>query len=201
MGYTHGKQWTEEEIGENILLVSKVLNINRMPSTSEMGMVLGSSSLPNVVAKSGGFKKWADKLKLDIKISETQTGKGFEELAIKLLEDKGYIVQRMSTKYPFDLLVNECISVDVKAGRPYMSHNSRVHTVGINKKYATCNLYLVFALNEIDQVERTFIIPGCDLKHTSMNFGENSIYNIYVDRWDLIKKYDQFYNNLNSKIV
>lgn len=102
----------------------------------------------------------------------------------------------MGVKYPFDFLINNTIRIDVKAAKAYMSRGNRCHTIGINKKYATCDLYLIFALDEVENIERTFIIPGCDLRVTSMNFGKDSKYDKYINRWDLLEKYDNFYNNL-----
>lgn len=198
MGYAHGHRWTEDEIAQSILEVTYSLNIDRMPSASEVSAVLGDTSLNNAIRRNGGFYKWANKMGLEVKECETTTGKGYEVIAKNLIENLNYKVEKMSTKYPFDLLVNDKIRIDVKVCSPYISRGSRVHTVGINKKYATCDLYLIFALDEDKNIERTFIIPGCDLRVTSMNFGKDSIYNIYLDRWDLLKKYNDFYNNLAS---
>lgn len=122
-------------------------------------------------------------------------------MAKELIENMDYMTEQMSCKYPFDLLVNDKIRIDVKAAKAYISRGSRCHTVGINKRYAACDLYLIFALDKDENIERTFVIPGCDLRVTSMNFGKNSIYNIYLDRWDLLKKYDDFYNNLASRAI
>ena len=196
MGYVHGIKWNDKLIEDKIYEVMRVLGINRMPSSSETELILRDSTLSNKLSKTGGFNMWADKLGLEVKKSETQLGHRFEGEARTLIEDLGYTTQQMSVKYPFDLLVNDKISVDVKAAKSYISHGSRVHTVGRNKKYATCDLYLIFALDENEEIERTFIIPGCDLKVTSMNFGKDSVYNIYLNRWDLFKKYNDFYNNL-----
>lgn len=183
-------------IEREIKRVANTLSIDRMPSASEMDMVTGSSSLSNKVSKTGGFYSWASKLNLKVKNSETQTGKGFETVAVKMILDKGYEVKRMTTKYPFDLLVNNNISIDVKVGRRHCIGNSRLYTIGINKKYATCDLYMIFALNEEEKVEKLLIIPGNELKVTTMNFGKHSIYDKYIDRWDYIEKYDKFYKQL-----
>lgn len=198
MGYTHGAIWDDKSIENAVFKVMKALNINRMPSKTEIELIMGGIPLVSAIGHRGGLYAWAGKLGLEVKISETQTGKGFEEVAIKLLQDKNYNAQRMTTRYPFDVLVNDKISVDVKVARAYMSRGNRCHTVGINKRYATCDLYLIFALDEAEKIERTFIIPGCDLKVTSMNFGRVSKYDKYINRRDLFKKYDNFYNNLAS---
>lgn len=199
MGYSHGFKWTNEIIENKIYEVMNILGINRMPSASEIKCILKDSSLSNKIAKTGGFTKWADKLGLKTKKSETQLGNKFENKAKEIIESKGYKVELMNYKYPFDLLVNDAIRIDVKSAKAYLSQGSRCHTVGINKKYATCDLYLIFALDEYENIERTFIMPGCDLRVTSMSFGKDSIYNAYINRWDLFKKYDDFYNNLASK--
>ena len=197
MGYVRGIRWSNDLIKTKIYEVMNVLNIDRMPSKSECDKVFGNSALSNKIAKSGGFYKIADKLGLKAKRCETETGKGFEQIATDVLIGKGYKVERMAIKYPFDL-VNDCIRIDVKASRSHLSQGYSFYTIGINKKYATCDLYLIFALGKKDKPRKIFIIPGCDLRVTTLSFGENSIYNIYLDRWDLIRKYDEFYSNLAS---
>lgn len=196
MGYVKGIKWDEILIESKIREVMRVLSIDRMPSASETQLVLKDFSLSNKIAKTGGFNTWAKRLGLGIKNSETKLGQEFEINAMKMIENKGYFTKQMSCKYPFDILVNGKISIDVKSAKAYLSHGQRIHTVGINKKYATCDLYLIFALDENENIERTFIIPGCDLTLTTMNFGKNSIYNVYLDKWDYLKKYDDFYKNL-----
>lgn len=196
MGHTHGIKWTDKLTEDKIYEVMRILDISRMPSTSETELILRDASLSNRIAKTGGFIFWADKLGLDIKNSETQLGHIFEDKAKVLIENRGYKAEQMSCKHPFDILVNSKIRIDVKSARSYKLKGDKCYTVGLNKKYATCDLYLIFILDEDENIEKTFIIPGCDLKLTTMNFGKNSIYNIYLDKWDYLKKYDNFYNNL-----
>lgn len=192
-------KWNDALITSGIYKVMAALNLDRMPSNTEMNMVNQNRGLSCAISKHGGFYKWADKLNIEMKNCETQMGKGFEKMAINILNSKGFITERMSTRYPYDILVNSNISVDVKAAKAYISRGCRVHTVGINKKYATCDLYLIFALDEERVVEKTFIIPGVDLKLTSLNFGAKSKYNIYLDRWDFFQMYDEFYKKLHLK--
>jgi len=196
MGYNNiGVQWNDTEIRNKILEVVSALNIDRMPSNTEIIQVLKSSGLSNAIRRRGGLYKWSKKMGLSIKKSETQTGKGFEEVAIKMLNQRGYEIIRMTTKYPFDLLVNNNISIDVKAARP-VYNGERIYVVGLNKKYATCDLYLILLLDETDNVEKTLIIPGNKLKQTSLNLGRNLKYNQYIDRWDYIDQYSKFYESL-----
>ena len=196
MGYTFGIKWSDEEITKQIFKVMGALNIKRMPSVSEIVMIQGNTTLANAIRRNGGFYKWSDSLGLKVKNCETQTGKGYEKIAIEILKNKGYTVERMTTKYPFDLLVNNNISIDVKVAKQYESKGSLVHTVGINKKYATCDIYLIFLLDANNKLGRTLLIPGNELKHTTLNLGKDSIYNKYIDRWDYLDKYNNFYAQL-----
>lgn len=197
MGYTHGVEWNEDLIESEIRKVMDMLNINRMPSTSEIKSVLNDESLTNKISRSGGFFYWARKLRLENKESETKLGQAYEVIAIDLLKAKGYEVDRMTTLYPFDLLVNNNIKIDIKVGKPGDIKGCRTHTFRTAKKYATCDLYMIFALEENDLIEKLFIIPGHELKVVTMCIGGKSKYDKFIDRWDLIDKYNKFYQEIS----
>lgn len=71
MGYVKGIKWDDDLIESKIHEVMRVLSISRMPSASETELILRNSSLSNKISKTGGFSKWAKKLGLEIKESET----------------------------------------------------------------------------------------------------------------------------------
>lgn len=196
MGYTRGTRWTPELIEQRILEVKSDLNIDHMPTRSEIFSLRYNDPLHNGIVRHGGYDYWAKKLGLKIKDSESKTGWDYEEKAIKLLESRGYNVKRMSRKHPYDLLINGFIKIDVKVGKPWILRGSRVHTFGINKKNPVCDLYMIFALDESGEIERLFIIPSIELKLISMCIGKNSKYNKFIDRWDLIEKYNNFYKSV-----
>ncbi|HEY5563879.1 MAG TPA: hypothetical protein VIK72_19360 [Clostridiaceae bacterium] len=196
MGYTKGIRWNDNLIESEIMRVAELLSINRMPSRTEIISITNDDALTNKIAKTGGFSYWAEKLKMGLKISDTSLGQDYELKAIELIEGKGFEVERMTTKYPFDLLINDNIKIDVKVSRPGYVKGSRVHTFRTTKKFATCDLYMIFALDENKAIEKFFIIPGSDLKVVTMCIGRKSKYDIFIDRWDLIEKYDKFYREL-----
>lgn len=196
-GYTKGTEWNENLIKSEIKKTMEMLNINHMPTRSEMKIALLDDALSNKIAKTGGFSYWANKLDLTEKESETKLGKDYEVKAINLIKSKGFEIERMTTKYPFDLLVNNNIKIDVKVGKPGYIKGSRVHAFRTAKRFATCDLYMIFALKEDETIEKLFIIPGTDLKVVTMCIGEHSKYDKYIDRWDLLEKYDSFYKQLN----
>lgn len=197
MGYAHGTQWTNERIKQEIIRVKEALCIDRMPSRSEIELITGNSRLTNKISRSGGFKYWAKKLGLQTKRCETSFGKKYEKIIADKLKDRGYKVEHMSTKHPYDLLVNDYIKIDVKAAKPYRSKNNYIfHTFNLEKKNPTCDIYIAVALSDEGNIERVFIIPSKYLKITQLSVGKCSIYNQFVDRWDYIKKYDLFYKNV-----
>jgi hypothetical protein len=168
-----------------------------MPSRSEILKVFdNNSTLHNKIVRTGGYRKWADALNLEIKESETKTGQDFEEIAMDLLIGRGFEVEKMTTKHPFDLLINKTVKIDVKSGRPYLLNGSRCHSFGINKKQGSCDIYIILALDETDNIERTFIIPSHHLKVTTLSIGENSSYNKYIKRFDVINLYSDFHKSV-----
>lgn len=188
--------WTDQKIEDEIFKVMNALNIYRMPSNSEIQAVMKNSTLTNAVAKRGGFYKMAEKLKLPIKESETNTGSTYELYAMATMLSKGLHAERMSVRHPYDLLVNKNIKVDVKVSRAYLNNGSLVNTVGLSKKFATCDLYIVYLLHESGEIDRTLIIPGYEVRHKYLNIGKDSKYNKYVDRWDYFKIYSDLKEDL-----
>jgi len=187
--------WNEYLIESEIKRTMDILCIEHMPSRTDMKLALGNDALSNKVAKTGGFVAWGNRLLLKTKVSDTSLGQNYEIKAMELLKLKGFEVERMTTKHPFDLLVNDNIRIDVKVGRPGDINNS-IHTFRMAKKYATCDLYMIFALDGNGAIGKLFIIPGNELKVVTMCIGRNSKYDVYLNRWDLINKYDTFYKQL-----
>lgn len=195
MGYSYGRIWTDEKIKEEILRVMNSLNLNRMPSCSEIEMVTGNSKLSNAIRRSGGTYEIASKLKLDIKESDTKMGKNYESVVAGLLKDKGFEVEQMSVRHPYDLLVNKAIKVDVKVARKYYYENNQYfYTFNLEKKCATCDIYVCLALGVNDAITKCFVIPSSNARVSQLSVGEKSSYDIYLDRWDYFDKFTDFYN-------
>lgn len=181
-------KWTNELIESELNKCMKALQINRMPTAPELKS-LGRNDLHCKISRTKKYKGWAEHLGLSLKTSETQKGNGYESLVKKKIEllSNHLRVTRMSTKHPYDLLINDCVKVDVKVAAPHMLRGlSRVHTFGLNKKYATCDIYVCVALDENEAIERTFIIPASHLQIVTLCVGKESKYNKYVNNWGFI---------------
>ena len=192
-------KWTDEKIESGIREIMNSLYINRMPTRTEVIEIMGNNTLGARLCRDGGYRCWANRLGLDVQENRTNLGLDYEYVAKQMLEDKfNYKVEKMTTRYPYDLLVNDAIKVDVKVGKPNFIKTSRVHTFGLHNRYSSCDLFIIFALEESGDIEKTLIIPGHELNVTTLCIGKQSRYDVYSDRWDYFGLYDNFYKKISS---
>lgn len=197
MTHEYGTPWTEDEIKQGIFEIMKILNIDRMPSSGETISALDYNGLSMAIQRSGGFKHWAKKLSLDTKKSETSLGQVYEEYILELLRNKGYEVERMSVKHPYDILANRNIKIDVKVSNLYKNSGSGYYTFNLEKHNHNCDLFICICVNDEEMV-KTLVIPSKFLMGIKqLSLGNTSIYDSFKDRFDYIEKYDVFYNQLN----
>jgi hypothetical protein len=195
MGYTHGIKWSDDLIRNGVMEVIEGLKLNRMPTRKECIEFTNSCTLSVAISRrDGGWYGLANELGLPIKESETTTGKKYEKLIKNILEDKGFIVSQMSQNFPYDLLVNDCLKIDVKSSHLYKGKEGNFYTFRTGKKYATCDVYVLVALDDIDEIIRMYILPSSTvMNNKQISIGEhNSKYDGYLDRWDIISDYIEF---------
>lgn len=195
MNHKNRKKWSMEDIRKEILEVMAALNIDRMPTSVEIKKVTKNSCLINAIRRHGGFLYWS--LDIGVKQSKCTTRIGLEgELKIKeLLENKGYKVEKMSVKHPYDLLVNDDVKIDVKFSNKYKGKFGEYFTFNLEKSNPTCDLYIFICSEE--SYEKILIIPSKLLHQTQISVSDNSKYNIYENRWDYIEQFDRFYKNIS----
>lgn len=199
MGYAHGIEWTDEKVIDAIQEIMDKLDLKTFPTKTEIKSYFHNTSLQDRIARTGGVRYWAERLNLPIKDCETKTGELFEQHCLCYLEELGYNVCTMKSRYPYDLSVNNNIKVDVKSG--YMFHNygnGEYFTFNLEKSYPTCDIFVVYCLNDDKSIAKTFVIPSVFLfGKTQLALGKNkSKYDKFIDRWDYFEKYDKFYSNL-----
>lgn len=190
-------KWNEQLIEDRIIEVVKGLDIKRMPTAKEMDDFYGNSSLSNKISKTIGFIGWANKLGLSLVKSDTNLGKLGEDIAEKYLISNGYKVTRMAIKYPFDLLVNDNVRVDVKISKLKLIDGYKVNSFGLSKRYPTCDIYILIALDENYTTNRIFIVPSKNLHQLTVSVGEKSTYNKYINKTEYIDIYNNFYKSIH----
>lgn len=184
--------WTEEKIGLAIKKSMNDLSIQRMPTRSELDNI-GLGDLSNAISKSEyKFSGWAEKLKLKTKSSETNTGRNYEKIAEKNIREKfpSLCIEQMSANYPFDILIENSVKIDVKVGKMHTHFRTPAYTFRTGKKYGSCDLYLCYGLDTEGNVKEVFLIPSNKAATTTINIciGGKSKYLKYKDRWDFIER-------------
>lgn len=186
MGHSHRTSWTDELVESTIYDCMSKLGIKRMPTGNEL-INLNRRDLHCRICRSGGYKGWAEKLNLQLTQCDTRFGQEYELIAKEILEDKGFVVETTSCRHPFDLLLNSKVRVDVKVANPTNIKGSRAHCFRLGKVEPTCDFYMAIALTETKQIERILIVPAQLVKQTMLSIGKSSKYNVYIDRYDLLK--------------
>lgn len=182
-------KWTDELIESELKKCIDVLKIDRMPTAAEL-IDIGRNDLHCKIGRTKTYSGWAEKLGLKLKSSDTTKGNQYEFHVLKKIKElSGYqlSIEKMTTKHPYDLLINGCVKVDVKVGKAhYHFDNARAHTFRLSKKHATCDIYVCVALDENDQVENYFIIPAAHVPMVTLNMGSESKYNKYKNNWNFL---------------
>lgn len=198
MGYSHGTHWDDGKIKAEIIKVKNYLEIERMPTRNEINSVYGNNNLSCAISKRKGYYGYAKELNLKIKKSCTTTGKTYEHIASDLLQEKGYKVTRMPQNFPYDLLINDCVKVDVKASHLFRGKNGNFYTFSTEKPFATCDIYLLIELDDNDNASRLMVVPSKFVfTNSQISVGtENSKYHVFTDRFDYIDTLSDFWRKI-----
>ena len=198
MGYTHGIEWSDSVIEQKIMEVVNKLNLDHFPTHAEMVKALGDKSLPCKISKDKGTIYWAEKMGLPIKYSETSFGNKFEIVAISdIFENTGLHSVQTSSRHPYDLITDNSVKIDVKVSKEFTNNcNVKSFSFNLEKREPTCDIFVLYCLNNDETMRKVLIIPSCTLLgQTQVGVGENSKWNEYMERWDYIKQYSDFFNN------
>lgn len=197
MGQTE-KMWNEDKLQGELRALIDEMGINRMPSASEIKKKTGRDRLINAIDRNGGFRYWSNKLGLNMKSSDTLHGWIYEDMVQEKLESMGYTVERMRTRYPYDMIVNSFVKVDVKGSKKYIGKKGNFYSFNTEKPCATCDVYILCLIGVKDEITKILIVPARDVqRNTQISIGEiNSKYMKYVDRFDLLDKYCEFFTNM-----
>lgn len=195
--------WTDEMLKAGVMEVVNALQLNRMPSTREVIQYFHNTSLSNAVSKRFGWYNLAEIMGLPVKGSESSFGKLFENKASELLKAVGFDVQKMSYNFPYDLLIDGCVKVDVKASKLFRGTQGNFYTFCLDKPYATCDFYMLMAINDDDTINRKMIVPSNKvISNSQISIGEHkSKYHQYTDRFDLLETASEFWTGLTGGVA
>lgn len=200
MGYAHGTEWTDSLIKARIREVIVQLGLDRMPSRSECENYYHGSGLTNAVSRRcGGWYALAKEMGYEIKESETTFGKTCEIQAAEMLRANGFQVRRMSQNFPYDLLIDDCVKVDVKASKLYHGKNGNFYSFNLEKQFATCDFYILLTVAQNGDITRTMVVPSNQvIANSQISVGESkSKYHKFTDRFDYIEKAVSFWDGIS----
>ncbi|MGX8128453.1 hypothetical protein ACWTV9_19495 [Clostridioides difficile] len=119
----------------------------------------------------------------------------------KVLELRGYCIKNMSCTYPYDFIANRNIKIGVKVSNLYKNEKTEYHCFELEEEYHSCDIYILVALDVAGSALKILIIPAVDLMgQVRLIIEERSKYDKFDSRFELIKIYDNFYNDLDCVI-
>ena len=199
MAYSHGQKWNEEKIVEALRFMIDKCGMDTMPTHSEIREFFGDNALVCAISKRNGTKYYAKLLGMEIKECESKFGDQLEDYCILQIQEKlGLDGEKTKPRYPYDILVNRNVKVDVKASRLFNNYgNSKYYTFNLEKKDQTCDIFVFYCINQNDEIERNFVIPSTVLSgKTQLAVGKSSMYDKYIDQWRFISDYNKFMTEL-----
>lgn len=108
-------KWSESMVADAILESFK--STGRFPSAPYLRET-GQNGLSCAIVRTGGFVKWAKRLGIDREKSDSDVGWDGERQVQELLTGRGFVVEKQAgVTWPFDLLVNKSLRVDVKSAK------------------------------------------------------------------------------------
>lgn len=190
-------QWNDDLIQDKILEVVNGAKLNHFPTHNEMISYFGNKALAVKISKRGGTLYWAERLGLPLKNSETTFGDKYESIAVSdIYTHTGLVSILMSERYPYDLLVDNSVKVDVKAAFPFTNNcKAKAHSFNLEKREPTCDIFILYCLTDEESYDKVLIIPSCRLVgQKQVGVGKNSKWDVYNNQWEYIKEYSEFYS-------
>lgn len=193
MGYAHGTQWNADLIEKSIKDVVEKSKTGYFPTHSIIKEVTGNCALTNAIRRHGGTHYWAEKLGLEIKPCESRFGEKFELLCMDKLRELGFKCEKMPVRYPYDILVDDCIKVEVKSGNLYHGKTGDFYTFNLEKVNPTCDIFFCYCL-EGNGIDKVYVIPSFILGgKKQLSIGKSrSKYDVFREDWGVFDKYTRF---------
>ena len=195
MAYSHGDRWSEDVILEKIKELVEFTGQKTMPTHSEMFDYFGNTKLSNAISKRQGTNYYADKLGLELKNSESNFGFEMEMFCLTEIQEKlGIPCEKTVARHPYDILVGNAVKIDVKASKLFDNYGkAKYYTFNIEKKQQTCDVFVFYCIGEDKKIKKTLVVPSYVLSgKTQFSIGNDSIYDKYINKWELIKQYHSF---------
>ena len=195
--------WDENLIRSELSTIIDDLGLDYFPSRKEIRDYFGNQKLTNALDDFGGSAYWAQYFHLPIKMSDTFLGNTYELLAVdNIKENTGLIAEKMTSRFPYDILVDRSVKVDVKVSRPQHKcvGDHMGWTFNLEKKNQTCDIYIAYCIDDDSDIIKRLIIPSTVLSARSQfGVGEESKWDIYKNDWGIIIQFADFFKGYKEQ--
>jgi hypothetical protein len=180
VGYSHGKRWTDEDVERELRHI--VATTGMVPTAQRLGAA-GRQDLSNQIGRRGGFAHWRNKIGLPENDSESAMGHRWETHVAELLEATGHAAERQTARAPFDILVDDCVRVNVKSahwGAYGRDNYCKGHFFGIGKTWASCDVFALVAVTD-DEPPRVMWVPWHEARQQTITLTKSHRFNGYTN--------------------
>ena len=191
-------RWTDDAIKEALQYMISKTGQNTLPTYEEIRQFYGNYKLTNAMRRTGGPARWAKELGMEIKDSESRLGFNYEDYFIDEMVKSGHIcthVNILKDAYPYDVLVDNAVKVDVKVSRKFGNYGSSpYYTFNLEKKNQTCDVYACYCIEEDKDnnayVSKFYTIPASVLsgkRQLSIGMGPGK-YTEFMNNYEPIER-------------
>lgn len=194
------KQWViDGEYNHELIKqeIEKVAEIRGCFPSSQYLRQNGYCDLDNAIQRSGGFKYWRETME-DKLVFTNNIGDDGEETIQTKLESLGYKVTKETRKNLYDLTVNDNVRVECKLSHISLFNGFEGYSCNLHKHTTAFDILIVICRDK-ENNDTFYVIPHTKVfNHSQISFGINkSKWDKYIDNFQIIDKYNDFYNSLN----
>ena len=195
--------WNTDNIEKALRYMVEQTGQKTLPTHAETKKFYGNYKLSNAMRRNGGPRYWGERMNLEFKDCESIKGEQFEDYFVAEMLEKGFDAERVNydePRFPFDVLINGCVKVDVKVARVFGSEKQGYYSFNLEHKKHSCDFFVCYCLDSSgENIVKTYIIPASIMDGKSqLGVGlSQSKYDAYIGRYDLIGQTCEFYDSLN----
>jgi len=180
--------WTQERITE--ALQPYISKFERMPTANEL-MAEGRNDIAMALRKCG-YRATAKKLGIELKKCETHKGLDKEALVMNWLSARGYSVKQTTTRAPYDLLINDCLRIEVKSATYSVAAGGYVFTFGDRGYNPPYDVYVCCAVDRAsDEITAFYIIPSWFVLQRGITVTKSKKWTLWLNNWEVINDWSR----------
>lgn len=195
--------WNKDNIEKALRYMVEQTGQKTLPTHAETKKFYGNYKLSNAMRRNGGPKYWGERMGLEFKECESKKGEEYENYFVAEMLEKGFDAERVNCdepRFPYDVLINGCVKVDVKVAKVFGSDKQGYYSFNLEHKKHSCDFFVCYCLDcSGENIVKAYIVPASVMDGKSqLGVGlSQSKYDAYIGRYDLIGQTCEFYDSLN----